>query len=95
MGLAEWLGYLDSEIDPAIQAEIMVESGRAEARLAILMILLVLVFGVIYGFTSTPFSAVAWFALFTVVPLLVDSAVRRNAAKTLDGMGPRPPMGVR
>ena len=31
----------------------------------------------------------------TIIPLLLDSVVRRDAAKRLEGIGPRPPAGVR
>ncbi len=94
-GPAEWLGYLETELDPAIQAEVLVESARAEARIAILEILLAIGFGVYFGWASEAFSGIAWFVLLTVVPLLLDAAVRRNAAKQLEGIGPRPPQGIR
>ncbi len=86
---------METELDPAIQAEVLVESARAEARVAILEILLAVGFGVYYGWTSAVFQGVAWFALLTIVPLLLDSVVRRNAAKQLEGLGPRAPAGVR
>ncbi len=86
---------MQTELDPAIQAEVLVESARAEARIAILEILLVAGFGVYYGWGTPVFRGIAWFALATIVPLLLDSFVRRDAAKRLEGIGPRPPAGVR
>lgn len=93
-GLAQWLGYLDTELEPAIQAEILAETSRTEARIVILEILAAIVFGAITGMGSDVFRGVAIFALITVIPLLVDSAVRRNAARQLEGIGPRPPSGL-
>ncbi len=94
-GLAQWLGYLDTELEPAIQAEIMAETSRTEARIVILEILAAIVFGAIEGMGSPIFRGVAIFALITVIPLLIDSAIRRDAARQLQGVGPRPPLGVR
>ncbi len=94
-GLAAWLGYLETELEPAIQAEILEETSRTEARIVILQVLTALVFGAIVGLGSELFRAITIFALVTVVPLLIDSGVRRNAAKQLQGIGPRPPPGVR
>lgn len=84
------LRYGESELDPAVRAEILVESARNEARLAILEIVLALLFGAILGFSDARFTMVGLFALITVVPLLVDSAVRRSAAGRLRGLGPQP-----
>lgn len=78
-----------------MHAEILVETSRSGARIAILEILFALGFGVVLGFGDPAFRAVALFALFTVVPLLVDSALRRRAAARLmgaDRAGPLPPM---
>lgn len=86
---------METELDPAIQAEVLVESARAEARIAILEILLAAGFGVYYGWDTPVFRGVAWFALFTIIPLLLDAMVRRSAAKRLEGLGPRPPAGIR
>lgn len=94
-GLAAWLGYTETELDPAVQAEVLIESARAEARIAIVEILLAVGFGAFLGMATPAFRAVAWFAVLTVLPLLVDAAIRRQAARILDGMGPRPPPGVR
>ncbi len=88
-GVTAMLGYEETELDPAIQAEILYESSRTEARIAILEILIALAFGVWYQLQG-PFRAVALFALLTVVPLLVDAALRRKAASRLQGIGPRP-----
>lgn len=85
------LWYRESELDPVIHAEILLESARAEARIAILVILLALGFGLWYDFIGPVFRAVAFFALLTVLPLLVDSALRRRASERLRGIGPQPP----
>lgn len=82
--------YGESELDPAVQAEILLESSRNEARVAILELLLAVGFGLVYGFESDPFRAVALFALATVLPLLIDAQLRGSAARRLLGMGPRP-----
>lgn len=83
--------YGDSEIEPAVQAEILLESARAEARLAILVIALAIGFVVWFGITSDVSAAVALFAFIAVVPLLLDSYIRRSTAKRLRGIGPQPP----
>ncbi len=84
--------YGESELDPAVQAEILLESARNEARVAILEIVLAVGFGAFWlHFTSQAFRAVAFFTIVTVLPLLVDATLRRSAAKRLVGMGPRPP----
>lgn len=90
--LAAWLGYEETELEPTIQAEILVETGRTEARIAILEILVAFGFGAVYGMGSPTFRAVTIFALLTVVPLLIDSGVRRRAAARLRGVGPQPRM---
>ena len=82
--------YTQTEVDPIVRAEILIESARSEARVAILEILLALLFGLYFGFVGGAFRAVALFCLATVVPLLVDSAIRRAAAKRLEGTGPQP-----
>jgi hypothetical protein len=89
-GLAGWLGYLDTELEPAIQAEILIETSRNEARITILELLILFIFGAIYGIYSEVFVALAWFCILTVGPLLIDSGVRRSAAKQLEGIGPKP-----
>ena len=83
--------YGESELDPAVQAEVLLESARNEARAAILEALVAIGFGLFLGFRSAGFQAVAWFAVITVLPLLIDSQLRRSAAKRLLGVGPRPP----
>lgn len=82
--------YGESELDPAIQAEILLESARNEARVAVLEVILALGFGIVdpHPFTGAPFIAVTWFCVLTVVPLLVDSQLRRAAARRLLGVGP-------
>lgn len=80
--------YGESEIDPVIQAEILTESARNEARIAILEILLALGFGAVLGLTHVAFRAVALFCFLTVLPLLVDAALRRQAAARLREFGP-------
>lgn len=83
--------YTQTEIDPVIQAEILLESARSEARVAILELLLAIGFGVWFGLADPVFRGVAVFALLTVVPLLVDSAMRRRASSRLRGFGPQLP----
>ena len=80
--------YGESELDPAVHAEILVESARNEARVAILEIVLALGFGAFLDFGDPRFRAVALFAFFTVVPLLVDSFLRQTAAARLRRMAP-------
>jgi hypothetical protein len=83
--------YTQTEVDPVIQAEILLESGRSEARIAILELLLAIGFGVWFGFTDPMFRGVAMFAVITVAPLLLDSALRRRASSRLRGFGPQLP----
>lgn len=73
-----------------VQAEILFESSRTEARIAILEVLVALGFGVWYQAQGEVFRGVALFCLLTVIPLLVDSALRRKAATRLQGVGPQP-----
>jgi len=82
--------YGESELDPAVQAEVLLESARNEARVAILEVLVAVGFGLWFKFQGVAFQSVAWFAVITVLPLLVDSQLRRSAARRLRGMGPRP-----
>ncbi len=78
--------YTESELEPAVHAEILVETSRNEARIAILEIVLALAFGAWLGFGSPEFSAVAIFALLTIVPLLLDAGFRsRAAARVISG----------
>ncbi len=72
--------YTESELEPAVHAEILVESSRNEARVAILEIVLVFGFGAWLGFATETFRAVAIFALLTIVPLLLDASLRSRAA---------------
>lgn len=88
--LARWLGYEDSELDPAVHAEILTETARTEARVSILIILLAFGFGLWLRFEGEIFRAVLIFALIVLVPLLVDSAVRRGAADRILKIGPHP-----
>ncbi len=81
--------YTTTEVDPVIQAEILLETGRAEARTAILILLLAIGFGVWQGFASQIFRWVATFATLAVIPLLVDSGLRRGASTRLRGRGPQ------
>ncbi len=85
--MANW-PYMETELDPVIHAEILLEVARIEARVVILAILLALGFGVWFGFGSEVFSAVALFGLAMVVGLLVDSALRRRASEKLRGINP-------
>lgn len=89
-GVAGFPRYTESELDPAVHAEILLESARNEARIAVLEIVLALFFGALLGFRDPDFRPVALFALLTVVPLLVDSALRRSAASKVRGRGPAP-----
>lgn len=82
--------YGESELDPAVQAEILLESARNEARVAVLMVLVALVFGMWYAFQGEAFRAVAVFCVLTTLPLLVDAQLRRRAAQRLLGVGPQP-----
>ncbi|MCA1811501.1 MAG: hypothetical protein LC623_05765 [Halobacteriales archaeon] len=86
--------YGESELDPAIQAEILLESARNEARVAVLEVILAFGFGLWYGLGSVASVAVAWFCLLTVLPLLLDSQLRRAAARRLLGVYPHPPKPV-
>ncbi len=88
--LPRFLRYGESELDPAIHAEILLESARNEARIAILELVLAIGFGLWFSFRGDAFRAVAAFALVTVLPLLLDAQLRRMAAKQLSGTGPRP-----
>ncbi len=88
--MAAW-PYAESELDPIIHAEILVEVARIEARVAILEILLALGFGIWFGFGAEPFRAVAIFTLLTVAPLLIDSWLRRRASERKRGIGPSLP----
>lgn len=88
--LPRFLRYGESELDPAIHAEILLESARNEARIAILELVLALGFGLWSGFVGEAFRAVAIFALLTVLPLLLDALLRRMASKRLTGAGPKP-----
>jgi ABC-type spermidine/putrescine transport system permease subunit I len=82
-GLTGLFRYGESELDPAVQAEILLESARNEARAAVLEIILAFLFGLFLAFDSREFRFVAFFAVATVVPLLVDSQLRRAAARRL------------
>lgn len=81
--LSGLFGYGESELEPAIQAEIHLETARNEARIAILEILIAIGFGVWFGLFSSESKAVYLFTLLTVVPLLVDGTLRRTAARRL------------
>lgn len=84
--LSGLFGYGESELDPVIQAEIHLETARNEARIAILEIVFAIGLpGLFFGFLSSEAKAVYLFCLLTVIPLLVDGAVRRAAARRLLG----------
>jgi hypothetical protein len=83
--------YGESELDPAVHAEILLESARSEARVAILILLLALGFALWYKFEGEVVSAISIFAVLTVLPLLVDAQLRRSAAKRARGRGPQLP----
>lgn len=91
MGLSGLFGYGESELDPAVQAEIQFETARAEARLAIWALLVTFGVGLWYQFRGPEFTGATLVALVTVVPFLVDAQIRRSTAKRLAGIGPRPP----
>lgn len=82
--------YTESELEPAVHAEILIESARNEARIAILEILIALGFAVYYGFRGDVVRGVSIFALITVLPLLLDASMRRAAARRVMGRGPQP-----
>lgn len=82
--------YGESELDPAVASEILLESARSEARVAILIIVLAVGFGLWYRFQGEVVSAISIFAVLSVLPLLVDAQLRRSAAKKLRGRGPQP-----
>lgn len=92
-GFLARIGYTETELDPPIQAEILVESSRTEARISILLIIVALGFGVWHGMGSQVFRNIAVFCLIGVVPMLVDAALRRRAATKLLGVGPQPAHG--
>lgn len=78
-----------------MQAEILLESARAEARVAILEVLVAIGFGMWFSFHGPEFRAVAIFCIITVLPLLADAQIRRMAARRLLGHGPRPARAAR
>jgi hypothetical protein len=83
--------YGESELDPAVHSEILLESARSEARAAILILLLGVGFALWYRFTGPVVSATSLFAVLSVLFLLLDAQLRRSAAKRLRGKGPQPP----
>ena len=87
--------YGESELDPAVHAEILLESARNEARTAILIIAVAIGFALYNRFQGAVTAATALFALITVIPLLVDSQLRRSAAKRVRGRGPQMPPRLR
>jgi hypothetical protein len=87
--------YGESELDPVIHSEILLESARSEARVAILIIAVAIGFALYYRFQGAAVQATALFALITVVPLLVDAQLRRSAAKRIRGKGPQLPTRLR
>lgn len=82
--------YGESELDPAVHSEILLESARSEARAAILILLLGVGFALWYRFTGPIVAATSLFAVLSVLFLLVDAQLRRTAAKRLRGKGPQP-----
>lgn len=88
--MAALFRYTQTEVDPIIQAEILLETARSEARAAILEIALAIGFGVWFGFGDPIFQGVAAFCLLSVLPLLIDGFLRRHAANKLRGVGPQP-----
>lgn len=89
-GLSGLFGYGESELDPAIQAEIQLETARAEARLAIWTILVTLGIGLWFQFKGPEFTGATVVALVTVIPFLADAQIRRSSARRLAGIGPKP-----
>lgn len=87
--------YGESELDPVIHSEILLESARSEARVAILIICVALGFALYYRFQGAAVTATSLFALITVVPLLFDAQLRRSAAKRIRGKGPQLPPRLR
>ena len=82
--------YTESELDAPVHAEILIESARNEARVAILEILLALAFSLYFGFKGSEVRVLALFTLITVLPLLLDATIRRSAARRVLGRGPQP-----
>lgn len=82
--------YGESELDPAVHSEILLESARSEARAAILILMLGLGFALWYQFQGRVVAATSLFAVLSVLFLLVDAQLRRSAAKRLRGKGPQP-----
>ena len=87
--------YGESELDPVIHSEILLESARSEARVAILIIAVAIGFALYYRFQGAAVQATSLFALITVVPLLFDAQLRRSAAKRIRGKGPQLPARLR
>lgn len=87
--------YGESELDPVIHSEILLESARSEARVAILIIAVAIGFALYYRFQGTAVQATSLFALITVIPLLFDAQLRRSAAKRMRGKGPQLPPRMR
>ncbi len=85
-----WFRYGESELDPMVHSEILLESARSQARTAILILLLALGYALWYKFQGPIVSAISIFAVLTVLPLLIDSQLRRSAATRLRGRGPQP-----
>jgi len=82
--------YGESELDPAVASEILLESARSEARVAILIVLLAVGFALYYRFQGDEVRVISIFAVLTVLPLLIDAQLRRSAAKRARGKGPQP-----
>lgn len=87
-GFGRMFRYTQTEVDPVIWAQILLESARFEAAVAIIEILIAIGFAIIFGWTDPVFRGVAIFCLITVIPLLIDSAIRRRASEKLRGIGP-------
>lgn len=87
--------YGESELDPAVHAEILLESARSEARVAILVIAVAIGFALYNRFQGAVTAATSLFALITVAPLLLDAQLRRLAAKRVRGRGPQLPPRLR
>lgn len=83
--------YGESELDPIVHSEILLESARSEARVAILIIAVALGFALYYKFTGEVVAATSLFGLITVLPLLIDAQLRRSAARRARGKGPQLP----
>lgn len=83
--------YGETEMDSVLRSEILLETARAEARIAIWGLLVALGVGLWFNFVGPIFRWTVAYGLIVCVPLLVDSILRRRGSKFLRGtVGPQP-----